>query len=102
MAKVTMYYLKVVTQVAELYLMLEVDTGLLLPELHGAVALLLGVEVELQNPHRPVAATDRVVSGVPHHHLDRPVPEHVNLHEMVGQGFIEDCDGLILQQSSNR
>ena len=30
-------------------------------------------------PHRPVGASDGVVLSVPHHDLDCPVSEHVNL-----------------------
>ena len=53
--------------------------GCLLHELDRTVPLLVGVEVELKDPHRPVTATDRVLGRVPHHDLDGPVSEHINL-----------------------
>ena len=57
-------------------LVLEVDEGDLLVELCGAVPLLLGVEVELEDPHRSVGAADCIVSRIPHHDLNCPVPEN--------------------------
>merc|ERR1719508_529382 len=61
------------------HLLLEVDAGDLFFELGGVVPSLLGIEVELEDPHRPVRPPDGVVSGVPDHDLDGPVPEHVHL-----------------------
>ena len=55
-------------------LVLEVDEGDLLVKLCGAVPLLLGVEVELEDPHRSVGAADCIVSRIPHHDLNCPVP----------------------------
>ena len=55
-------------------LVLEVDKGNLLIELGGAVPLLLGVKVELEDPQWSVRATDGVVSSIPDHDLDCPVP----------------------------
>ena len=61
------------------HLVLEVNDRRLLPEAGRPVPLLLGVEVELDHPHRAVAAADGVVGRVLDHDLDGPVAEHVHL-----------------------
>ena len=64
-------------------LILEIDEGDLLVELCGAVPLLLGVKVELKDPHWSVGAADGVISRIPHHDLDCPVPGYSEKRELL-------------------